>query len=98
MITMAFTAVIKANTYNGKKILKGIIWFLVYYFGASIVTLVGIVLVLAIQGTIGELFASVLSQKVFITIFIVGIVAYLIYSVLFYIYCNKKFCDGVNID
>lgn len=97
-ITMAFTAVIKANTYSGKRIFKGIIWFLVYYFGSSIATLMGIVIVLAIQGTIGEMFANVLSQQVFVTIFIVGIIAYLIYSVVFYIFCNKKFNEGVNLD
>ena len=54
IITMAFTAIVKANTYNSKRVIKGVMWFIVFYLGTMIVTLLTAVLWFAIGGNIGD--------------------------------------------
>ena len=56
------------------------------------------VIVFAIMGILPELTAEVLSQKAFITILIIGLVDYILYSIVFYFLCNKLFNKGVNVD
>ena len=95
---MTFTAVVKANRYNSNRILKGLIWFCIYYFGASIITLLVAVTIFAITGNIGQVFASQLSQFSFLTLMWVAVVMYLIYSVFYTFICYRLFNKGVNID
>lgn len=97
-MSMAFLAIVKGNQYNSKRIPKGLGWFALFYFGSTYVTLMIAVIIFAISGNISQLFASVLSQGAFMTIIILGLVLYVIYSVLFYIICDKQFNKGVNVD
>lgn len=98
MMSMAFASIVKANTYNHKRIMKGLIWFVVFYFGSTIVTLLTAVLVFAISGNLSELMASQMSNSAFMTIIILGLVMYVVYAVIFYIITDKMFKKGVNVD
>ena len=98
MMSMAFAAIVKANTYNHKRIMKGLIWFAVFYFGSSIATLITAVIVFAIGGNLSELLASQMSNGSFMTILILGLVLYFVYAIVFYIITDKLFKKGVNVD
>jgi len=98
IMSMAFCAVVKANTYNHKRVMKGLIWFFIFYFGSMFVTLILIVSIFAIKGSLSELLASVLSQSSFTLILIVGLILYVAYAVVFYFVTNKLFNKGVNVD
>ena len=98
MISMAFTAIVKANTYNSKRVIKGLVWFVVYYLTTNLITLLVIMTIFAISGNWGELFATQLSQKALITILIVGLILYVTFSIVYYFFCYKLFRKGVNVD
>lgn len=98
MLTMAFTAIVKGNTYNTKRVIKGVIWFLIYYFGATIINLLVVAIVFAIRGSMSELMASVMSAESFVAILIVALIVYPALSVFHYILANRIFNRGVNVD
>ncbi len=98
MMTMSFTAIIKGNTYNSKRVIKGVIWFFIYYMGATMINLSIIAIVFAITGNISELLASVMSAKSFVVILVVSLIAYVGFTVFHYILANKLFNRGVNVD
>ena len=98
MLSMAFASIIIANKYNHKRIIKGILWFALFYFSAMIAVIITAVVVFAIQGNIGTLFASQLSSNAFISILIIGLIVYALYAILFYFISLKAFNKGVNID
>lgn len=98
IMSMCFTAVVKANTYNSKRVPKGLVWFVIFYFGATIVSLLTIIISFAIGGNLAELMATQLSQKAFTIILVLGLVLYIVYAVVFYFICNKLFNKGVNVD
>lgn len=98
MMSMAFCAIIIANTYNTKKVVKGLIWFFAFYFGAMNLLLIIAVIGFAITGNLSQLFANVLSQGAFIGIMVLGLVMYIIYAIIFYLISNKIFNKGVNVD
>lgn len=98
IISMAFAAVIKANTYNHKRVIKGLLWFAVFYFGSIIATLLMAIVVFALQGNLSQLLASVMSQSAFISILIIGLLTYIAYSIIFYLISKKLFNKGVNVD
>ena len=98
MMSMGFTAVVLGNKYNSKRVLKGLLWFALFYFGATILTVLVSVIIFAIGGNLAELGATVLSQGAFTTLLIICTVAYAIYAVAFYLICNKLFNKGVNVD
>lgn len=98
IISFAFTAVIKANTYHGKKVIKGLLWFALFYFGAMIVSLLVALVVFALAGNFGELFAQNITQNTLIGVFAVVIVLYAIYAITFFFISNKLFSKGVNVD
>lgn len=98
MLCMGFSAIIKANTYNNKRILMGIIWFVIYYFGAMLITLLITILAFAVSGNINELFSASLSQNNLITLIIISILTYLIYTILHCLIASKMFNKGVNVD
>lgn len=98
MMSMAFCAIVIANTYNTKKVMKGLIWFFAFYFGAMNLTLILAAIIFAITGNISQLFAEVLSQGAFVTIIVLGLILYVIYAVAFYLISNKIFNKGVNVD
>ena len=97
-ISMAYTAVVKANTYNQKRTLKGIIWFAIYYVITSIVSLVAICVVLAVSGSVSDILAETMSQQSFISILIVGLISYTVSAIVYYFLCQKQFQKGVNVD
>lgn len=97
-ISMAYTAIVKANTYNQKRTLKGIIWFIVFYLVVSIGALIVICLALAITGNFSDILAETMSQQSFLTVLAVGLVCYLVGAVIFYFICQKEFKKGVNVD
>jgi hypothetical protein len=98
MISMSFTAIIKANTYNHKRLIKGLIWFAFFYLISTVVTLIITVVIFAIGGILPELASQVLSQKAMITICIEAFVLYFIYAFVYYAISNKLFNKGVNVD
>ncbi len=98
LMSMAFFAIVKCNTYSSNRIVKGFIWFFICYFASMTATLIVISIVFAITGNINNLFAQVLPQGTFISILITGLVCYLAYSFIFYFLCNKLFNKGVNVE
>ena len=95
---MGFSAIVKGNSYNQKKALKGVLWFIAYYFGSIGITLITSVIVFAIGGNLSELSATVMKASSFITIIVVGLTLYLLYAVYYAIFCYKLFNRGVNVD
>lgn len=98
MTSIAFSAVVKSNTYNSQRALKGFIWFFIYYFASGLVTLLTCVIVFAISGNLSNLFAQVMPQSAFITLLLVALICNFLYSFIFYFICNKLFTKGVNVD
>lgn len=98
MISMSFTAIVKANTYNTKRVIKGLLWFAVYYFGSGLITLLLAVVTFAMGGNISELTATQMSQSSFTTLFILALVANIIYTVVHCLVSYKLFNKGVNVD
>ena len=98
IVSMAFSAVVKANTYNHKRAIKGLLWFALYYFVSLMVTLLLVLLAFAVTGNISQFLATTLSQGAIIGILLVGLLAYVAYSFIFYFICQKLFGKGVNVD
>jgi len=98
IITMAFMAVVKAYTYNEKRLLKGFLWFALYYFGGVLVLVLLAVVVCGIGGFLTELFSEVLSQRAFVTLIVLALVYYVALLPLYYFLGNKLFNKGVNVD
>ena len=97
-ISMSFAAIVKANTYNTKRVLNGLLWFAVYYFGSTIITLLSAVIVFAIGGNLGELAAAQMSQGAFTTLLILALIANIIYTTVHCLLTYKLFNKGVNVD
>lgn len=98
MISMSFSAIVKANMYNSKRVIKGLLWVALFYFGSMLLTFGTAVIALAITGNIAELTANVMSYSAFMTILILGLILYILYAIIFYFVCNKLFNKGVNVD
>ena len=98
MISMSFMAVVKCNTYNSKRTIKGFAWFVIYYMGSTIVTVALAVIIFALAGNINNLFTNTLSQSSFVTILIISLIAYLDYAILYYFLSYRLFKKGVNVD
>ena len=98
MLSMAFTAIIKANTYNHKRIFKGLLWFAFYYIISMSAVILVSVIVLGIQGNVSQLMASHMNSISFTTILVVGFVAYALCAIIFYFLSKKMFNKGVNVD
>ena len=98
MMSMGFASIIIANKYNSKRVFKGLLWFFLFYFGSLYVTLMFAVIIFAISGNLGSLFVSQLSQSSFLTLLILALVLYAIYSFVFYFIARKQFNKGVNVD
>lgn len=98
LIVMVFSAIVKGNSYNHKKGIKGVSWFIAYYFGSMIVAIISIVLVFAISGNLSELSAEAMKASSLITILVTGLLVYLCLAVYYLIFCYKLFKKGVNVD
>ena len=98
LIAMAFTAIIKANTYNEKRILYGLIWMFIYYTAISVINIVLSVIVCALSGNLAGLFAEQISQGALLCTIIVISVGYVAETIFFCYYSNKLFKKGVNVD
>jgi hypothetical protein len=98
MMSMSFCAIIIANKYNAKKVVKGLFWFFGFYFGSMMVMLFVAVLIFAITGNVSQLFANVLSQSALVTLMVLVLILYIIYAIVFYLVSNKLFNKGVNVD
>ena len=98
MMSMAFFAIVKSNTYNSKRAIKGFIWFFICYFVSMSITLILAIIIFAITGNIESIFANLMSQSAFITLLILALVCYAIYALAFYFLCHKTFNKGVNVD
>jgi len=98
IMSMAFCAIVKAYTYNSKRVLRGLIFFAVIYFVSMYITLIVVAIIFAINGNISHMFASVLTQGEFLTILIIGLVCYVLYAIVYYFICAKMFRKGVNVD
>ena len=98
MMSMVFVAVVKGNMYNSKRILKGLLWFVVCYMVTMWVMVLVLLAVFAIQGNVSMFLSEILSQEAFMSMIVVCLVVYMIASVVFYIIANKLFNKGVNVD
>ncbi len=98
IITMAFCAVVKANTYNSKRIIKGVLWFIAFYFGTMLVTLLTAVLYFAVGGNFSEFLAETLTQRAFVSLIVIALTVYVCACAVFYYICNRMFNKGVNVD
>lgn len=97
-ISMSFTAIVKAHTYNSKRVLKGMLWFVLYYLGSMVCLILTCVIIFAISGNISSLFASTLSSSAFLKIIILTLIFYISLAILYYFICRKVFKKGVNVD
>ena len=98
LMSMTFMAVVMANTFNSHRVIKGLIYFAVFYFVTMMITIIFAMIVFAIQGSLAELVATTMSQGSFITICIIGLVTYIAAAIVFYFLCQKQFNKGVNVD
>ena len=98
IISMTFSAVIKANRYNSKRKIKGILWFFAYYALSAIAVLLVAVIVFLVGGNIGELLSEKMSQNSFISILIIAAVIYTASAIFFYFFSDRMFKKGVNVD
>ena len=98
IIAMAFTAIIKANTYNDRRILYGLIWLFIYYTIFNFINLGLSVLVCAVSGNLAGLFAEQVSQGALICTIITICVSFLVETIVLCFYCNSIFNKGVNVD
>ena len=98
MISMSFAAVVKANTYNQKRVLYGLLWFLAFYFATSMATVLISSIAFAVSGNFSDLIASQLSQGAFISILVIGLMVYVGAALLFYLISYKMLKKGVNVD
>jgi hypothetical protein len=98
MMSMAFAAIIKGNSYNSKRILYGIIWFVIYYYITMMATALIVVITFAINGSLQFLIAQVMPQSAFITVLIVGLITDMLSAIIFYFVSKKLFEKGVNVD
>ena len=97
-MSFGFLAIIKANTYNRKRVLMGFIWFIILYVIAMLFMLAVGVIGLAIFGDVSQLFAEKLNnQSLIILITCIGI-GYLIAIVVCTILAKNLFNKGVNVD
>lgn len=97
-LCMSFSAIVKGNSYNSKRISKGLVWFAIYYLGALFVTLLLVISVFTILGKLPELFATKMMQSSFILILIIATIAYFGIAISQFFLCKKLFNKGVNID
>ncbi len=97
-LLMGYSAIFKGYYYDDNKVLKSFIWFAIFYFATTIVNLLIAVIVLAIGGSVQELFASVISGKSLTTLLITVTINYVFFAVAFYIISQKLFERGVNVD
>lgn len=98
LMSISFCAIVKANTYNTKRVRRGLIWFFTYYLISVFVMFALIFLIFAITGDLQNLFAEKLSQGMFITLLISSIIEYIAFGVISYFYCKYLFNKGVNVD
>ena len=98
MISMSFAAIVIANKSNHKRVLKGLLWFALFYFSVMVDIVIATVIVFAIQGNLSELFAAQMNQTALISVLIVGLIVYILYAFLSYLICQKLFKKGVNVD
>ena len=95
---MAFCAIIKAHTYNSQRIIKGIFWFIVYYFGAQTILAWIFVFAFLVSGNFTELLAEKLSSSSFILLTVISIIFYSVMTIVYYFFSLKLFQKGVNVD
>lgn len=98
IISMTFTAVIKGNTYNSKRILKGLIWFFVYYFGSSVIVLLTALIAFLVSGNIGLFLSSSLTGDAMIMLLVIALVVYTLIAIWCSYISYRLFKKGVNID
>lgn len=98
LTSLSFFAVIKGNSYNDKRLLKGLIWFFVSYLAQAIVMLIVAIITFAISGNLSDLFAETPTQFVLISTLIIALIMNVINSVSFFILSKVSFEKGVNVD
>lgn len=98
IISMAFGAIIKANTYNEQRLFKGLLWFFLYYLGAGIIFFLLTCLVFLVSGNITNLFAEEIPKNAILILFGISISYYFVISVAYYFISLKLFKKGVNVD
>lgn len=97
-LMMAFSAIVKGNSYNSKRGRKGLLWFVVYYLGSMAITISLVALAFAVSGRITELSAVTMMQSSFLLIIILATITYSCITIAQFFLCKKLFNKGVNID
>ena len=98
IMSMTFSAVIKANCYNSGRKIKGLLWFFAYYSLTALAVFAICAIVFLVRGNIGELLAEKMSQSAFMSVIIIGAVMYTASAVFFYFFSDRMFKKGVNVD
>lgn len=97
-MSFGFFAVIKANTYNRKRVGMGFLWFGITYavsmFGIMLLTII----ITAIFGDVAQIFADKLDSHTLKLVLISVSIAYAIEMVICTYLANKTFNKGVNVD
>ena len=97
-ISIILFSIILANKSREKKVLKAFLYTALMSFAALSVLSVVMLIVLSINGVSITSETILLSNSVFNSIVISGIVVYSAVSVLFYFLARREFNKGVNID
>ena len=98
LMSFAFTAIVKGNSYNQKRGVKGFLWFVLYYFVCSLTSLILAIIVTAITGDLTSLFSNQMTGSAFLSILITSLITNITYAIMFYFLCKREFAKGVNVD
>ena len=98
IMSMCFAGTIIGKRFNTKKNLKSLLFVVLFYFASIICTLLIAILVFACMNNLSSLFSNALTGQMLITLLIIAIVLYLIYSIIFYFISKTQFEKGVNVD
>jgi hypothetical protein len=98
LTSLAFFTIIKSNSYGEKRLIKGIVWFLILYFIYTLTTFVFGIIIIACMGRINELATEIPSQQTVLALIITQFVFSVVYSVVFFFIAKREFNKGVNVD
>lgn len=97
-MSFGFFAVIKANTYNRKRVGMGFLWFGITYAVSMFGIMLFTIIVTAIFGDVAQIFADKLDSHTLKLVFISISIAYVIEMIICVYLSNKTFNKGVNVD
>lgn len=100
MLLCGYTGIIKGHQKNHNKIVKSIIYGLIYYFTFQILTLLIIFLIGLINPSVMNIIntTQMINFQAMKIIMYAGIIIYIIYNTFFYLLSNYFLKQGINVD